>query len=361
MGGGSRSAPCSRCFLSALIFFSCGSREQPVSQITKASDRHCWGMRSTVYAPRLLPTIILHPGTATEMLRAGSILQTLAHLQDAVRGVGGRSRMLNPPILPRQTQKCPPMGREGPAACCQVAEGKGRNANGIQVLANGFAVSRECGPDTRVQRVVDGGAGRPLWVLKDHREHRATFGQAEAQPSEGVHEAGRTLAHPCPRARTPEQRMNSSGAGTSPCSSCTPCLQHIPGTELPQGTPGTGSPCPARSRGAGMLAQLWRLLAVPEAGCLPGDGSGRLNPGAHCAPEGAGLGEGTSSGHNVGPRPPWSSRARPAGPETCHSCRISTGLDIVPTAAELGWGQGGMGLAGGGNGVRWCQGRTWSG
>lgn len=152
VGGGSRSAPCSRCFLSALIFFSCGSREQPVSQITKASDRHCWGMWSTVYAPRLLPTIILHPGTATEMLRAGSILQTLAHLQDAVGGVGGRSRMLNPPILPRQTQKCPPMGREGPAACCQMAEGKGRNANGIQVLANGFAVSWECGPDMRVQR-----------------------------------------------------------------------------------------------------------------------------------------------------------------------------------------------------------------
>lgn len=42
-----------------------------------------------------------------------------------------------------------------------------------------------------------------------------------------------------------------------------------------------------------MLAQLWRLLAVPEAGCLPGDGGGRLNPSAHCAPEGAGLGEGT--------------------------------------------------------------------
>lgn len=60
--------------------------------------------------------------------------------------------MLNPPLWARQTLKCPPMGSEGPAACCQVAEGKSRNASGIQVLANGFAVSWECGPDKRVQR-----------------------------------------------------------------------------------------------------------------------------------------------------------------------------------------------------------------
>lgn len=86
------------------------------------------------------------------MLGAGSILQPMAHLPDAARGVRGSSRMLNPPLWARQTLKCPPMGSEGPAACCQVAEGKSRNASGIQVLANGFAVSWECGPDKRVQR-----------------------------------------------------------------------------------------------------------------------------------------------------------------------------------------------------------------
>lgn len=35
---------------------------------------------------------------------------------------------------------------------------------------------------------MDGGAGRPLW-LKDHKEHGSTFGETEAQPSEGVHAA----------------------------------------------------------------------------------------------------------------------------------------------------------------------------
>lgn len=277
------------------------------------------------------------------------------------RRCGGQKQDAQPPHLAKADPEMPTYGQGRPS--CLLPGGRGKRQECKWDTGSSQWICCVLGMWSRHEGTegVDGGAGRPLWVLKDHREHRATFGQAETQPSEGVHEAGRTLAHPCPHARTPEQRMNSWGTGTSPCSSCTPCLQHIPETELPQGSPGTGSPCPARSRGAGMLAQLWRLLAVPEAGCLPGDGSGRLNPGAHCAPEGAGLGEGTSSGHNVGPRPPWSSRARPAGPETCHSCRISTGLDIVPTAAELGWGQGGMGLAGGGNVVRWCQGRTWSG
>lgn len=183
-----------------------------------------------------------------------------------------------------------------------------------------------------------------IWLLKDHREHWSPCGETEAPPSEGVRAAHRVLSpslSPCQDTRAEDEL----GTGTSPCSSCTLHLQDIPGTELPRGTPGRGSPFPDRSRGSGMLAQLWRLPAVPEAGCLPGDGGGSLNPRAHCAPEGAGLGEGTRSGLHVGPRPPWSSRAWPAGLESRHSCRISTRLDTIPTAAELGWGQGGMGLA----------------
>lgn len=48
VGGGNGSVPCSRRFLSALcalIFFSCGSRERPVSQITKAvtDTAGAWG------------------------------------------------------------------------------------------------------------------------------------------------------------------------------------------------------------------------------------------------------------------------------------------------------------------------------
>lgn len=61
-----------------------------------------------MYTPSPLPPIILHPGTATKMLRAGSVLQP-ARLQDAAGGVGG-SRMLS---LPNLAKADPEMATHG--------------------------------------------------------------------------------------------------------------------------------------------------------------------------------------------------------------------------------------------------------
>lgn len=116
---------------------------------------------------------------------------------------------------------------------------------------------------------VDGGAGRSSWMLKDHREHRSTFGETEAQPSKGVHAAHRDLSpslSPCQDTRAEDELL---GHGTSPCSSCTPQLQDIPGTELPWGTPGRDCPCPGSPGelgcwlSSGGCLQCQRLAASP--------------------------------------------------------------------------------------------------
>lgn len=87
-----------------------------------------------------------------------------------------------------------------------------------------------------VPKGVAGGVGRPLWVLKGHREHRSALGKTEAQPSEGVHAAHRDPVLPL-----------------------TLCQD-------------TGVKD--------------KLLEQPAAGMVLEDGSSRLKPSAHCAPEG---------------------------------------------------------------------------
>lgn len=152
MRGGNGSVPCSRRFLSALcalIFFSCGSREQPVSQITKAVTdiAGAWGELCTL--PESSP-----PSSWESHRNARSWFYPPTNGTSAgcCQRCGEQQQDAQPPHLAKADSEMPTHSSEGPAACCQVAEGKSRNASGIQVLANGFAVSWECGPDLRVQR-----------------------------------------------------------------------------------------------------------------------------------------------------------------------------------------------------------------
>ena len=113
-------------------------------------------------------------------------------------------------------------------------------------------------------------------------------------PSPGLHAPSRhhyQLSHllrslsptPCP---DPPKSVSRTSQG--------PCCDGGPQAGQPLAEPGPGKP----GRCSRVPAQLQRLLAVPEAGCLPRDGGGKLKPSAHCAPKGeqaaAGLGgEGT--------------------------------------------------------------------
>lgn len=88
-----------------------------------------------------------------------------------------------------------------------------------------------------------------MW-LKDHKEHGSTFGKTEAQPSEGVHAAHRDLSpslSPYQDTRAEDELLGCWDISLLQ-------RQDILGTQLPGGTPGRGSPCPARSRRAEMLA-----------------------------------------------------------------------------------------------------------
>lgn len=168
-----------------------------------------------------------------------------------------------------------------------------------------------------------------------------TFGEAEAQPSEGAHEARKDTSpslSPCQDTRAEDELL---GRWDISLLQLHMLSSGHPRDQAATGHPRQGIPLPSQVQGS------WDVGSALEAAC-----SARGRPPARgrrwqaqswcplCS-----RGSRAGGRDNVGPRPPWSSRAWPVGPETHHSCRISTGLDINPTAAELGWAQGGMGLA----------------
>lgn len=130
------------------FFFPCGSREQPVSQITEAVTDTAGSCEALCTAPDSSP-----PPSCTwdshQNAQGWVHPPSLGMSAGCCRRCGGQQQNAQPPHLAKADSEMPTMGSEGPAAYCQV--GKGRNANGIQVLANGFAASWECGPDMRLQ------------------------------------------------------------------------------------------------------------------------------------------------------------------------------------------------------------------
>lgn len=176
-------------------------------------------------------------------------------------------------------------------------------------------------------------------MLKDHREHRTAFGETEAQPSKGMHAAHRDFSpslSPCQDTRAVDELLGHWDISVLQLH--TPSSGH-PRDRASTGHPRQGMPLSRQVRGAGMLAQLWSS-GRSARGWLPARGW-RWQAQSQCplCSRGSRAGGRDTFWLQRGPRPPRSSRAGPAGLGTCHSCRISTGLDSIPTAAELGWGQ----------------------